>query len=475
MRSSTQGGDVDRLEADVFDISPILCPACRGPVGEEDAYCEACGTNLLEPLTRLCATCGKGLSQTSSYCSGCGTAVAAHPAVETIELPESAPGDVQSGQDSDNYDYSPGLDETESDDLDVEPATGMPTRKRRRWPYVVLAIALLIGGITAGWWYGYRQPDLNRFSVQLSNITALAASSQEATDSLADPSDLDKFSTEVDALLSETRDLQDDAGEVKDGGRREALENIATAEVAYLEELARLSELPSAEARPSEYLRVGELASELEGAFEDAQSFDASLEVPAISPSPLTSALADLASYRKEVIKERERARKINQQRAEDLAAVNAFTDQLDGIVSRYSAARADLAAWIDNVDRYGASFGAAYSKLDQQIALRSQLRNELAALTPPDPFGADQAALLAVMDRAITATQDAYRGIEEYQFDFNLRYIFYYETPGWRSFEAQTDEISDSYETVLANYEANKAETVKRLERRVPLPELPE
>lgn len=463
---------MDEFEAEVVDISPILCPKCRSVVSEEDAYCEGCGTNLLEPLTRLCPKCGKALSQTSSYCSGCGTAVTSEARVQTTELPASPPIDVERTLPFDESDWGIAYDEA-----DREAHTASPDRKRRRkrWPYALLAAVIVLSGAGAGWWYGYRQPDLKRFADQLDRATELALSSQETTDSLEDPSDLDGFSAEIDDVIAKAEELDGETGDVIDAGRRSALENIVVAQLDYFSELDRLSELPSAEAQPSEYVRARELAGEVEATFAQAKRYDATLEVPAISPSPLTAVLSDLAAYRKEVLKERARAREINKERAAELAEVNAFTDQLDGIVSRYSSARGELSEWIDNVDQYGSSFNAAYSKLDQQVELRNQLRSELAALTPPDPFGADQAALLAVMDRAVTATQDAYRGIEEFQFDFNYRYLYYYDTPGWRSFEAQTDEISDSYEAALAAYESRKTDVVKRLEKRVPLPELPD
>lgn len=464
---------MDEFEADVVDISPLQCPKCRTVVHEDDAYCESCGTNLLETFTKLCPNCGKALSETSSFCSSCGTAISASARTDTEELTTAPPIDLERTLPFEESEFI-GTTEDEYDEDEIE-EPARPRKPRRRWIYALLIVVLLAAGATAAWWYGYRQPDLRRFADRLNEAAAMAATAQEETDSLSDPSDLDTFSAEVEDLIDDAGDLEGEIADVTDGGRRSALETIVAAELGYLRELDRLSELPSADARPSEYVRVGELAVEVEAAFEAVQEYDPAFDIPAVSPSPLTSALSDLAAYRKQVIKERERAREINKERAEKLAEVNAFADQLDGIISRYSEARADLADWIANVDQYGSSYNAAYSKLDQQIQLRTQLRSELAALTPPDPFGADQAALLGVMDQAVTATQDAYRGIEEYQFDFSYRYLFYYETPGWRSFEAQTDAISDDYEAALFTYEEHKTDTIQRLEKRVPLPELPE
>ena len=71
---------------------------------------------------------------------------------------------------------------------------------------------------------------------------------------------------------------------------------------------------------------------------------------------------------------------------------------------------------------------------LYQQAERRRQLRDELTALVAPAEFATMKADVLAVMDSAIPATEDASRGISEYQSDTYYSYGSYDQTPGWVS-----------------------------------------
>ncbi len=349
-------------------------------------------------------------------------------------------------------------------------------RTKRRTILASGLIALLAAGAAGGWWW-WSQPDLSIYDAQLTSMLQEAADVQDKVDDLQDPSDLPGFATDVEQAADEVDALAVRTGAIEGDDYQTAAEAVVRAEVAYLDELHRLASLGSADVDRSEFQRIDELRRELELAIAAALDLREGLDFGEIqlSVAPLTSSLMDLAAYRQEVIKERARITQINKERAAELAEVEGFLAQFDGVVERYSTARGELSNWIDGVDAHGASFNEAYQVLYQQAERRRQLRDELAALDAPADFAPDQAALLAVMDQAVDATESASRGIEEYQFDFNWRYLSYDETPGWRTFEAETAEISDAYSSALAAYEARKQEVVERLSEKKPLPPLPE
>jgi DNA repair exonuclease SbcCD ATPase subunit len=306
----------------------------------------------------------------------------------------------------------------------------------------------------------------------------IASASQDDVDALGDPSGLDRLESAISLELEELRIMANDAQAIEDDEHRAAILSFIDAEKRYLTELVRLAGLSSEEASIDQYDLIGDLADEAEEEMAAAITLrpgDPPVTGVVLSPAPLTRALSELAAYRAEVVKERARITRLNKERAKKLATVRSATEQVDGIIDRYSTARAELSNWISGVNSHGATFLEAYQVLDQQAERRRQLRDELAALEMPDPFGQDKAALLAVMDQAVAATEAAYRGIEEYQYDFNYRYYSYDQTPGWLQFEAATDDISDSYSATLANYEDRKLTVLKKISRRTPLPKLPD
>jgi hypothetical protein len=84
------------------------------------------------------------------------------------------------------------------------------------------------------------------------------------------------------------------------------------------------------------------------------------------------------------------------------------------------------------------------------------------------------KANVLAVMDSAITATEDASRGISEYQSDVDYTYYSYDQTPGWLSFQEASQQIGTDYGRALSAYEQQKRTILTRLSKREPLPKPP-
>ncbi len=443
--------------AEVIDISPITCPACRSLVDLEDAFCGGCGANLLETKPLVCAHCGRALTTQDAFCRSCGEMVSAAIG-STID---------QSRLETDRF-----------HPVDVDPvsesASAHAEARSRRWPIAVAVFLSVLVAVAATWYFLFKGPNLRPFDRALHQAVAAGAALQEVTDELDDPGRLESFETEVSGIIS---DLNDVTVSLPDAEEYEAaLQEAVDAEIRYAEELVRLAGLPSADADESQYLRAPELAGVAEDAIAAAAALrgeDVSFARVDFTPTPVTATLSRLAEYRERVVRQREKIRTRNKERAEQLQLVTVATDAIDGVLGRYSEARADLASWIEGVDSHGASFMEAYDVLAQHADLRRQYRDELTAIEAPDPFGTDKAALLAVMDTAIGAMDDASRGIAEYQ--YNFRYSSYDDTPGWRSFEEATDRISESYSTAVSVYETRKAELLDKLSEKIALPELPD
>jgi hypothetical protein len=361
------------------------------------------------------------------------------------------------------------------------PAAGASGSRRRRWPYLLgAAVMLLAAGVGGGVFYlSTRGPDLQVFEQGLGDAGALAVELQRQTDALDAPSDLADFRVGLARQESELARLDGEAITVSQAVPRAALVAFVDAEEQYLRELTRLAELDAKTLLAGQLARARELAVDTEAAYTAARavlpSTHAAATSLALSPAALERVLSERRAawitYERELAK----AQQVNRRRATQLATLQAFTGRLDGIIDRYSTSRNDLSDWIAGVNSHGASFGEAYQVLEQQAERRRQLRTELAALQPPAAFAGHVSALLALIDRAIEATEAASRGIGEYQFStYWDGYTRYDETPGWLSFQQASGEISESYGLTLSRYQQAKRTLTARLAKKVPLPKPP-
>lgn len=408
-----------KRSAEVIDITPLGCPSCGETFEPDDVFCRRCGTSLLDA-----------------------------PVQE--EVVERAPAPAPQAEDA---------------------------RKRSRVlvaSVLVLALVLASGGAFAAW-TAFVRPGIGTFDEDVRAVMALAAGVQREQDSLDDPSGLPEFADEVARASEDLEGLRVSIQSIESESYRTAALLLLETAANYLDELGRLASLPAAEINAGQYGRAEELAAAVNDALAEAAALrDLDAGAAGYSPSSLTRVLANLAEYRAQVLKQRARIIAANKARTERLNEVRAFTNQMDGIVARYTAARSELSDWIAGVDTYGATFDEAYQVLGEQTERRRQLRTELAALAAPPQFATAKQSLLAVMDQAVAAMEAAYRGIEEYQWDFGYRYLSYDETPGWRTFQSQTSAISDEYAAVLSDYSARKDDVIGRLSTKTPLPKVP-
>lgn len=354
----------------------------------------------------------------------------------------------------------------------------LPAVRRRRWPYAIGG-AILFTGFAAAilvWVLLFRGPDLRQYDDGLAEAINVAGSIQIATDALSAPKDLQQFRSFLITYGDDLRTAEVDAASIGETRHRQALLRVVTAEQGYVTELRRLSQLAPREVANVQFARSSELAREAEEAILAAPSLPSGGEVRAIdlSPAALTRVLSALRATWVEIQADRRRINRLNANRVASLRAVRSFSAQFDGIVARYSEAREELGDWIYKVNSVGASFIEAYQVLELQAERRRQFRSELAALSSPPEFSPDKAALLAVMDSAIAATETASRGIAEYQSDYSGYYSSYDQTPGWQEFEVTSDAVGTSYANALRAYKQRKDLVEAGLSKRVRLPKLP-
>lgn len=445
--------------ARMIDLTPLGCTQCGHEVQAEDAYCEGCGHALLEEKPQMCLTCGKPLHAEATFCSGCGKQV------EVVEEALRQPTDPLPRA---PVETNPSPEET------AEPVATRPQLKRRI--AIAAAASIIVAGLAiAAWFFLLRGPDLTTYDAGFSDAMSAAERVEDEMASLNRPAELDAFAREVRSAERDAEKVESDLVAIESEDHRLALEELVTAEREVFSEFIRLATLPSAEVNNGEFSSLRSLLADFDTSFSATQELRTSDGVPGaidLDAAPLRRALLDLAAYRERVLEQRARIKRHNSARAAELATVEAFVGEFDGIVGRYAASRTELSDWIESTNA-GATWDEAYTTLGQQQERRSALRAELAGLETPAEFTEAKNGLLSIMDQAIDAVGAASRGMREYQFDWS--YWDFRETPGWIEFESATDTISSELSSVLGAYEATKSEVIGRLSHHKELPELPD
>jgi hypothetical protein len=357
------------------------------------------------------------------------------------------------------------------------PTASKKQRLSKRWLRAVVAgglgLALVAGAVTV--YLATRGPDTAAFEQGYDETAQAVAAIDTAIDDLSEPADLPAFRTAITLQRPEFERLEVEAIDVEQADRRSALVAAVRAAQPYVAELETASRMPASQNPQGTSVTLEAKAEELESALAAAQALsDDALTPPSVSAAPLVRTLTDRYEAYQAYERRTAQVRAINRRRAVQLASVQSFTGSFDGILARYSASRDELADWTAKVATEGATYIEAYQVLEQQAERRRQLRDELAALRAPAEFATAQASILSVMDSAITATEDASRGISEYESDAYYTYPSYDQTPGWTSFHEASQRISDTYGSALSAYDQQKQTIIARLSKREPLPKAP-
>jgi hypothetical protein len=320
-----------------------------------------------------------------------------------------------------------------------------------------------------------RAPDTAAFEQGYDETSQVIAAVGSAMGDLNAPADLPAFRSAIAVQRPNLERLEVEAIAVEQADRRTALVALVQATQRSLAELQTASAIPVSQNPQGTSATIEAQAEELESALTAAQAFfDAALAAPTFSAAPLIRTLTDRYEAYRVYERRTVQVKAINRRRAARLASVQSFTRSFDGILARYSASRDELGDWVSKVATEGATYAEAYQVLEQQAERRRQLRDELAALSAPAEFATARTSILSVMDSAITATEDASRGISEYQNDVYYTYSSYDQTPGWTSFHETSLRIADAYASATSTYERDKRTIIARLSKHEPLPKAP-
>ena len=280
-----------------------------------------------------------------------------------------------------------------------------------------LLVAVLLGSLVL--YLATRGPDTAAFDQGYEDTSATIAVIAGATDDVTAVG-LPAYRRTLEAQERELPRLEIAAAAVEQADRRAALVALVGATESYLDELQAAAALPAAQNPQAASDHADEQADELGSALAAANALSSRDELPPpnVSARPLVRALASrheaFLTYEKRLTA----AKALNRRRAALLASAQTFTRSFDGIIGRYSDSREELGDWTAKVESEGSTYDEAYAVLAQQSDRRRQLRDELTALHAPAEFATMKTDVLAVMDSAITATEDASRGISEYQSD---------------------------------------------------------
>lgn len=172
---------------------------------------------------------------------------------------------------------------------------------------------------------------------------------------------------------------------------------------------------------------------------------------------------AQLSTWRTQV-------KQIEADKAQRLAALDAYAESVRPLLDRYSGLRRDAQDFVDRVDTVGATYDEAYSFFESAASQRQSIRTSLATLTPPAKMAASHSGLLAVIDTAIGAVNDAAAGVRQDEFSY---FTYYKDTPGWQTFESKSDQITGAYDSAVGVW--NDAVDAERAEiEAIPLPPKP-
>jgi hypothetical protein len=358
------------------------------------------------------------------------------------------------------------------------PAAAEDQRRLSKWQLGALVGGSLLVAVLLGLLVLYlatRGPDTAAFNQGYEDTSAIIAVIAGETDDVS-PVELPAYRRTLRAQERQLPRLEVAAAGVEQADRRAALVALVGATESYLDALKAAASLPAAQNPQAASDRANEQADELESALGAANALSSRDELPApsVSATPLEVALASrhqaFLTYEKRLAA----VKALNRRRAGLLASAQTFTRSFDGIIRRYSDSREELGDWTAKVESEGSSYTEAYAELAQQTDRRRQLRDELSALHSPAEFSTMKADVLAVMDSAITATENASRGISEYQSDVNYTYYSYDQTPGWLSFQEASGQIATDYSRALSAYEKQKRTITARLSTREQLPKPP-
>lgn len=164
------------------------------------------------------------------------------------------------------------------------------------------------------------------------------------------------------------------------------------------------------------------------------------------------------------------------QARADDTQALTSYASFFRSQAKTYEQLRQDLSTFTDRVEDPTAdvTYYEAYEFLSQAAQDRRDVRDLMVGMDVPAEVRTAHQEMVSAIDRAISAVQSAYDGLEQSQDCFYDDCTYYRDTPGWQRFQSESDAISKAYAGAMTRWEA-AATTARSTIANRPLPAKPQ
>lgn len=233
----------------------------------------------------------------------------------------------------------------------------------------------------------------------------------------------------------------------------EATQERLSLQAAFLDELATLESLSD------DHLASWPTTSA--ALAERGEDMVAAMDLSAAGRSSLSADLRELRSSVEDVVitaqrklaQWRQSVRRAEEQRDADLAALAEYEAGYRTHIERYNDLRDQTADFTERIrSGTGVTYDEAYTAFYDGISQREQVRDAMNELSPPDALRSSHLAVVGVIDDAIAAMQAAVDGIAESQFCY---FCYYEDTAGWRRFQAESDRITDEFDSVTRGWDS--------------------
>lgn len=157
----------------------------------------------------------------------------------------------------------------------------------------------------------------------------------------------------------------------------------------------------------------------------------------------------------------------------ENLASYTSFFRSQSKV---YEQHRQDLAAFTARVEdpNAGVTYYEGYAFLSQAAQDRRDVRDMMVGMDVPAGVRDAHEQVVAAIDRAIGAVQSAYDGLEQSEDCYFEDCLYYRDTPGWQTFQSESDAIGEAYADAMKVWEADAAAAKASVSSRT-LPAKPE
>lgn len=137
-----------------------------------------------------------------------------------------------------------------------------------------------------------------------------------------------------------------------------------------------------------------------------------------------------------------------------DAAALKEYADGVRTTLARYGQLREDLATFTARVEDPNSFVSAfdGFEYMQSAAAARKGIRDSLNWMTVPADVRAAHAEVVEVVDRSTRAVESGYEGLQQWWYCTDCAYD---ETPGWTTFQTESDAITKTFATAMQTWDS--------------------